>query len=300
MAVMISGWKELPQAGDEVLQAEENDIKKAIINRQRRRAALDVLDDATAINAYRRAAKVKRDAELAEREATPFRREPPRLASQEKPDDAPKELRLILKCDVSGSVEAIAGVIDTIGNTYVNTKIIHTGVGDVTESDVMLAKTAEAMIIGFSVQVPRALEQMAHQAKIPIHSSKIIYRIIEEVTDRLCALLPPLIEKKVTGEADVLQLFDITQGKRIVKVAGCRVTNGLVQRDKVARVVRQGTQIFEGPLDTLRHHKKDMTEITKGMECGLSIAKFDDLQAGDLIQMLHIIEKPATLHTSYE
>jgi translation initiation factor IF-2 len=119
---------------------------------------------------------------------------------------------------------------------------------------------------------------------------------MEEIRNRVTALLPPIIEHKVTGEADVLQLFDIhIKSRKTQQVAGCRVINGLVEKSRLGRVVRDGITIHEGPLVTLKHGKKDMTEIRKGMECGLSFAKFDKLQEGDLIQMYEEIEKPGAL-----
>lgn len=137
---------------------------------------------------------------------------------------------------------------------------------------------------------------------------------MEEVRDRVAALLPPVIEKKVTGEANVLQIFDIQiKSRRTKPVAGCRVINGLVEKSRHGRVVRDGNVIHEGkapavfltmesshnkflgPLETLKHGKQDLTEVRKGMECGLSFVKFDDVQEGDLIQMFQTIEKPGVL-----
>jgi translation initiation factor IF-2 len=203
---------------------------------------------------------------------------------------------LVVKGDVSGSVEAVVGALQGIGNKDAVVKVVTTGVGDVSESDVMMAKAAEGMVVAFSVNTPRAVEGIAASNNIPLYSSTIIYRVMEEIRNRVIALLPPVIEQKVTGEANVLQLFDIHIKSRHTKqVAGCRVINGLVEMSRHGRVVRDGITIHEGPLETLKHGKKDMTEIRKGMECGLSFAKFDQLREGDLIQMYQDIEKPGIL-----
>jgi len=120
--------------------------------------------------------------------------------------------------------------------------------------------------------------------------------LIDDIRSRVIQLLPPIIETKVTGEANVLQLFDIVlKSKQAMKVAGCRVTNGVVEKTKHVRVVRNRETIFEGHLDTFKHHKKDITEAGKGLECGLTIGGFDGLEVGDLIQVFEKIEKPGIL-----
>jgi translation initiation factor IF-2 len=169
-------------------------------------------------------------------------------------------------------------------------------VGDITESDILLAKAANATIIGFSVSAPRSILSLAAQNGVPVSSGNIIYRIIDDVRSRVIDMLPKIIETKVTGEATVLQLFDITgKAKHIIKVAGCRVVNGLVEKQKLTRVIRNGHVIHEGSLDTMRQLKKEITEARKGTECGLTLKEFSDLQEGDLIQMYERIEKPGVI-----
>ncbi|KAK7049247.1 translation initiation factor IF-2 [Paramarasmius palmivorus] len=285
MAVTISGWKTLPNAGDQVLQGSESDIKKAIANRERKVDMEATLLDVEAINASRR-----QDREQRELEAQ-------RTGSKETKEESsgPQELRLVVKADVSGSVEAVVGALH-IGNHLAATKVISSGVGDVTESDVMMAKTSGGMIVAFNVNVPRPMEGLAAQNSVPICSSGIIYRLIDAVKEHIIKLLPVVIEKKVTGEATVLQIFEIQlKSKQTVKVAGCRVTNGMVERKQRARVVRNGETVHEGPVETLRQLKKDVSEVRKGSECGLNLTDFDDLREGDFIQMFSIIEKPGVL-----
>ena len=176
--------------------------------------------------------------------------------------------------------------------------------------------------MAFTVSTPRAVEVLAKQHSVPLVSSRIIYSLIDDIRSRVIQLLPPIIETKVTGEASVLQLFDIQlKSKKTMKVAGCRVTNGVVNKSKHVRVVRDRETIFEGMftvsvtitprvfvvssltafvfsaghLDTFKHHKKDITEAGKGLECGISIGGFDGLEAGDLIQVFEKIEKPGIL-----
>lgn len=169
------------------------------------------------------------------------------------------------------------------------------------------------MIVAFSVKAPKAIESLAVGQGVPIVSSSVIYRLMDAVKDQVIKLLPVTIERRVRGEATVLEIFDIhLKAKKIMKVAGCRVSNGVVEKSKAARVVRNGETVFEGTrskfefatgahvtptgrLDTFRHLKKDITEAGKGLECGISLEGYSELQAGDMIQMYEEIEIPGSL-----
>ena len=172
------------------------------------------------------------------------------------------------------------------------------------------------MVVAFSVKVPRPVEAEAHSQHVPVLSSSVIYKLMDDVTARVIELLPPIIEKRVTGEATVLALFDISlKGKKTTQVGGCRVNSGVVEKSKLARVVRNGEVIHEGtwyrsvlyrklradamcntgPLETLKQHKKDMLEVSKGTECGLNISGFNDLRVGDIIQMFEEVQMPGKL-----
>ncbi|KAI9065099.1 initiation factor 2 [Trametes sanguinea] len=286
MAVTVSGWKELPNAGDEVLTGSEADIKKALTNRLRKAEIEASLEDLEAINEHRRSEREKREAEDGEEGA-----EVPQT------EEGPKQLRLIIKGDVSGTVEAVKGSLSGIGNDLAKVKIVATGVGEVTESDVLRAKTAGGVIIAFNVKVPRSVENESHSQHVPILASSVIYTLIDDVKARVIDLLPPIIEKRVTGEATVLQLFDIhLKGKKTKQVGGCRVTDGVVSRNKLARVVRNGQIIHEvGQLETLKQHKSDVMEIGKGNECGLNLADFNDLRVGDVVEIFEEVKLPGKL-----
>ncbi|OSD08681.1 initiation factor 2 [Trametes coccinea BRFM310] len=285
MAVTVSGWKELPNAGDEVLTGSEADIKKALTNRLRKAEIEASLEDLEAINEQRRSERERREAEDSEEGI-----EAPQV------DEGPKQLRLIIKGDVSGTVEAVKGSLAGIGNDLAKVKVVSTGVGEVTESDVLRAKTAGGVIIAFNVKVPRSVENEAQSQHVPILASSVIYKLIDDVKARVIDLLPPIIEKRVSGEATVLQLFDIhLKGKKTKQVGGCRVTNGVVSRNKLARVVRNGNVIHEGQLETLKQHKNDVMEISKGNECGLNLADFNDLRVGDVVEIFEEVKLPGKL-----
>ncbi|KAM6500642.1 translation initiation factor IF-2 [Amanita muscaria] len=283
MAVTVSGWKILPSAGDEVLEGNEADVKKAVTNRERKAQLDALLSDVDIINKSRRQEKDKRS-----------------LAETSGPADEgheePKELKLIIKADVSGSVEAVVGAIQGIGNDKAAAKVVFSGVGDISEADVMMAKALGGTIMGFSVTAPRAVETLAARSNVPVCTSAVIYRLMDDVRQRVINLLPVSVETAVTGEANVLQIFEIrVKAKETKKVAGCRVINGVVEKALHARVVRNGTVIHEGRFDTIRHLKMDVTEVRKGSECGLSFSDFYDLHQGDLIQTFKRIETPGIL-----
>ncbi|CAK5279456.1 unnamed protein product [Mycena citricolor] len=297
MAITVSGWKSLPNAGDEVLQGAEGDVKKAIANRQRKADMQASLADVQAINASR---KLERDRRQVEAAAAATAAASPNMAKvtqeREEGETGPKELRLVIKADVSGSAEAVEGALQGIGNHLAMTKVISSGVGPIMESDIMMAKAIGGTVVGFSVPSSRAIETLAGQHNVPIISSDIIYRLMERVKDSVIALLPVTYESKVLGEAKVLQLFEITvKGKKLKTVAGSRVLNGVLDKTKQARVVRDGKVIHEGTFETMRHFKKDVAELRKGTECGLNLTEFNDLQVDDVIQGYEIIEKPGVL-----
>lgn len=289
MAVTVSGWKTLPKAGDEVLQGTEADVKKAVANRLRKAEIESSLADVEAINSSRRQERERRTLELE------YGEDDKCLLPEE--DTGPKELRLIIKADVSGSAEAVVGALQDIGNKEARTRIVSSGVGDISASDIMMAKAVGGTIVGFSVSASRSIETLATQNEVPLCLSNIIYRLMDDIKGRVIALLPVIIETRVTGEATVLQLFDIhLKAKQTKKVAGCRVVNGIIDKSKFARVIRNGVKIHdEGTLDTMRHLKKDVVEVRKGSECGVTLVNFADLREGDVIQMYEKLEKPGVL-----
>lgn len=301
MPVTVSGWDSLPVAGDEVLapspsKKAADEVKRAVTNRIREKDAATLMDDVQSINEKRRLDRERRVEQLMVTNAKGGNTTPTSTSAYaQDQEDGIKELRLIVKSDVSGTIEAVVGAISDIGNKEARVSIIQSGVGDVTDSDVALAKTTDGMILGFNVSIPRNVEGMASQAGVPVHVDTVIYRLIEEVTARVTALLPKIIEKKVVGEATVQQLFGIKQGKATLNVAGCRVVNGSLAKHKTARVVRNGEVVADCKLSEMRHLKSEVNEVRKGMECGLRFETYADFQPGDLIQAYDIIEIEPTL-----
>ncbi|KAI0687126.1 initiation factor 2 [Cytidiella melzeri] len=283
-AVVVTGWKDVPNAGEEVISGSESDIKRAISNRLRKAELEATLKDLDSINETRRTEREARETEGQEEQ------------TQKPVEETKKELKLMIKGDVSGTVEAVAGSLQGIGNHLTGVKIIATGVGPVTESDVMRAKASEATIVAFSVKTPRPVQSEAKVQEVPIIESDIIYRLMDEIKDRVLKLLPPLIETRVSGEATVMQLFEIKlKAKQVKKIAGCSVINGAINKTRKARVVRDGKTIHSGTIETLKHLKADMTEVSKGLECGIAFAGWDELQPGDVVQVFQEVEAVRTL-----
>lgn len=252
--VEITGWKTLPSAGDEVLEAASDDeAKKAVAARIDRHQNLTMMEDVEAINEKRRIEAERETARKLVEEAQKTNRVLPLLADTVNPstsaDAEPevKELRLIIKADVSGSAEAVEGCLEGIGNKEAKVNIVSSSVGDVTEADLTVAKAAEATIIAFNVNLPRAIQSQANRLNIPVLSSGIIYRLIEEVTNRVVDLLPPIIDSRVVGEGNILQVFQITvKGRQTKAVAGLRITNGAFVRSARVRVLREKEILYSG------------------------------------------------------
>jgi translation initiation factor IF-2 len=193
----------------------------------------------------------------------------------------PMELNLILKADVQGSMEPIVNSVKRLGGEDQEVKILHQGIGNISESDVMLATASDAVVIGFHVDVDEAARRMALQEGVDIRQYNIIYKLVDDVDLALKGMLEPVYEKVVIGHAEVRAIFRI---RRRGNVAGCYVTDGEVTRNAWVRVVRNGAELFDGQLESLKRFQEDVTEVRSGFECGISIAGFDDFEEGDVLE----------------
>ena len=192
------------------------------------------------------------------------------------------QLNLIVKANTHGSAEAVAQAIAGLESKKIVTKIIHVGVGDISEADVMLAAASNALILGFTVKEDNNALIAAERENVTIKKYDIIYQIIEEMESTMLSLLEPETKEVEVGKAEVRQIFTI--GKT-TKIAGCYVTEGKIARNNIAVVVRNGKEIFKGQIDQLKRFKDDVKEVAQGFECGLSFAKFNDLEEGDIIEV---------------
>ena len=203
-----------------------------------------------------------------------------------------QELRVIVKGDVDGSVEAISQELGGITHEEVRVNVIHNGVGAISESDVLLASASNAIILGFHVQIDPTAREVAQQEGVEVRSYKVIYEVVEEVRAALSGLLAPTYEEQVVGKAEVRQVFS---SSRAGTIAGCMVQNGQIARNNQVRVVRDGEAVFTGAIASLRRFKDDVREVNDGFECGIGIEGFNAIEEGDIIEALVMVETVRTL-----
>jgi len=196
-----------------------------------------------------------------------------------------KEFPLLVKGDVQGSVEAIAGALRKIGNDEVEARIIHSGVGGVTESDVALANASKAVVIGFNVRANTQAKMLADQSGVEIRYYNIIYDLVDDVKAAMSGLLAPTLREVFLGNAQILEVFNIS---KVGKVAGCRVTEGKVERGARVRLIRDNVVVHEGTLSTLKRFKDEVREVPAGQECGMAFANYQDIRAGDVIECFNV------------
>ena len=198
-----------------------------------------------------------------------------------------KDLNIIIKADVQGSVEALAMSLAKIDVEGVNVRIIHTGVGAINESDITLAVASNAVVIGFNVRPDGNAKQMAQTEQVDIRLHSIIYKVIDEIEAAMTGLLDPEFVEKVIGLAEVRQVYKVS---KIGTIAGAYVTEGKVSRDGKVRVIRDSVVIYEGEIDTLRRFKDDVKEVQSGYECGMTVENFNDIKEGDVFEV-YIMEE---------
>jgi translation initiation factor IF-2 len=203
-----------------------------------------------------------------------------------------KELNLIVKGDVDGSVEALADSLLKLSNEEIHVNVIHKSVGQISESDVLLASASDAIIIGFQVRPSPQARKLAEQESIDIRLYSIIYKAIEEIQAAIEGMLAPKMEEKITGNVEIREVFKIT---KVGTVAGCMVTDGKVFRNSKVRVIRDGVVVYTGALSSLKRFKDDVKEVASGFDCGLTIDKFNDIKVNDNIEAYEEVEIKRTL-----
>ena len=205
-----------------------------------------------------------------------------------------KTLNVLIKADVHGSIEAIAGSLEkmTEENDEIAVRIIHSGVGGITETDVSLAKTSSALIVGFNVRANAQARDLAQKEDVAIRYHNIIYNVLDDAKDMLTGMLAPKIREELIGYAQIREVFNIT---KVGKVAGCMITDGIVKRGSKVRLLRDDVVIHEGMLKTLKRFKDEVKEAREGMECGMAFENYDDIKANDVIECFDIIEEKQTI-----
>jgi translation initiation factor IF-2 len=192
-----------------------------------------------------------------------------------------KDLNLIVKGDVQGSVEVIAEDLQRMSTEKVRVRVLHSGVGAITESDVLLASASNAVIIGFNVRPDRKSTEVAERENVEIRLHSIIYELRDEITKAMYGLLEPVFKENYAGKAEVTNVFKIT---KVGQIAGCRVTDGVIARTAQVRVLREGEEVWRGKIGSLKRFKDDASEVRQGVECGIDLAGFKDIRVGDIIE----------------
>ncbi|MRN54823.1 translation initiation factor IF-2 [Paenibacillus monticola] len=253
--VEITGLTEVPQAGDPFMAFEDERKARAIADRRaitQRQSELNVNTRVTLDDLF----KHIKDGEI-------------------------KDLNVIIKGDVQGSVEALKGSLAKIEVEGVRVKILHSGAGAITESDITLAAASNAIVIGFNVRPDAQTKAAADQEKVDVRLHRIIYNVIEEIEQAMKGMLDPIFKESIIGHAEVRNVFTIS---KVGTIAGCMVTSGKIARNAEMRLIRSGIVVFEGKIDTLKRFKDDAKEVAQGYECGITLERYNDLKEGDIIE----------------
>jgi translation initiation factor IF-2 len=192
-----------------------------------------------------------------------------------------KDLNIIVKADVQGSVEAVKQSLEKLSNEEVRVRVIHGGVGAITETDVTLASASNAVIIGFNVRPDTMARQLGEKEKVEIKTYRIIYEAVDDITSAMKGMLEPVYKEVVTGKLTVRNTFKVSS---VGTIAGCYVDEGKLNRNNDIRIIRNGVVVFEGKIGSLKRFKDDVKEVTVGYECGLTIERFNDIKEGDIIE----------------
>jgi translation initiation factor IF-2 len=203
-----------------------------------------------------------------------------------------KELNVIVKGDVDGSVEALSDSLMKIQHKEVKLRVIHSGVGTISESDIMLAAASSAVIIGFRVRPNLNARRLSEKEKVDIRTYNIIYDAINDIHKALEGMLEPEKREEVTGTVDVRAVFKVP---RIGNIAGCYVQDGKIMRSNRIRVIRDGIQVYEGGISSLKRVKDDVREVEAGFECGIGLENFNDIKVGDTLEAFKIVESKRKL-----
>jgi len=253
--VEILGLESIPDAGDTFLVMADRDKAKGIAQ-------------------YRK--MKEREAQLAKSSRVSLEG----LAEQIKQAGV-KDLNLILKGDVQGSVEVLADSMQRMSTEKVRVKVLHSGVGAITESDILLASASNAVVIGFNVRPDRKATEVAERENVEIRLHSIIYELQDQITKAMYGLLEPVYKENYAGRATVINVFKIT---KVGQIAGSQVTDGLIKRDNQVRVLRDGEEVWKGKISSLKRFKDDVSEVRSGVECGIDLAGFKDIKVGDVIE----------------
>lgn len=301
--VEILGWRDLPAAGDQVIQSPDENrartatsYRKGLREQEKDAAEYETIAEARKLLQEKRAREKAAAADKAAGESGPGGSSTGVQEVLPDEENGAKMINFIVKADVHGSVEAVCAAIQEIGNNEVRPRILRSATGPISEFDVEHAAMSRAVIVNFATTTPGHVQRMAESQGVRILDHAVIYHLIDAVKANLSEYLAPSITTRVLGDAEILQVFPINTHKRFYKnIAGCRVRNGVVGKNHLYRILRKGQVVFDGKLETLKHVKKDVMEMRKGTECGMGFEDFQDVEVGDQIQAYEEVRTPRSL-----
>ena len=258
--VEITGINEVPSAGDKFMAFETEKEAKQVSEKRKEIQKLNASKGSKAVTLDDLFARVQ---------------------------DGVKEVKVIIKADVNGSAEAVKNSLEKIEVENVKVRVIRSSVGAITESDIVLAKASNAIIVGFNVRPSNQIKDYAKEQGVEIRLYDIIYKAVEEMTDALKGMLEPVYEEKIIGEATVKQLFKFS---KVGTIAGSYITDGIVKKDAKARLIRDGVVVYNGEIGSLQREKDAVKEVKKGLECGITLNNYSDIKVGDVIEAYEMVE----------
>ncbi|XP_044715523.1 elongation factor tu GTP binding domain-containing protein [Hirsutella rhossiliensis] len=291
--VEVLGWRDLPPAGEQVLQAPDEGKAKSAVEYRMEMANRE--ESSLQLAEQEQRQREKAAAEAAEAAAAAAGEEAPAESTIAEQSGVLQQ-NFCVKADVVGSVEAVCSSILELGNHEAQATILRSSAGQISEYDVDHAAASNSILVNFNMPVLPHIKQRAEAAKVRILDHSVIYHVVDDVKAALSALLPEAVSTRVVGEADILQVFSINTKKRTFKnIAGCKVRNGAIKRSSRIKVLRKGRVIYDGHIDTLKHVKKDVMEMGKGTECGIGLEGFQDFAVDDQIQTYEEIKEKRSL-----
>nr|XP_046233681.1 translation initiation factor IF-2, mitochondrial [Scatophagus argus] len=303
-AVEVVGWKDLPSAGEIILEVESEKRAREVVEwrtyeeeqqkLQEEQSAIE-MKQKLHLEEYKKEREGLTHLSWRQRKSALYRANKAKFAVRpsEKVQQDELNLPLIIKGDTDGSLEAILNILDSYdAQQQCQLEVVHFGIGDVSENDLNMAETFAGSIYGFSVGASKSMQQLASRRGIPLRLHNVIYKLMEDLKDELSSRLPPLVSENVVGEATVLALFDVSVGKKKVPVAGCRVQKGQLDRRLKFRLIRGRDTVWEGCLAALKHHKDDVQTVKVGVECGLSADGDADFRPGDVVVCFEEVDTP--------
>ncbi|MDQ7837792.1 MAG: translation initiation factor IF-2 [Thermodesulfobacteriota bacterium] len=266
MPILVQGLSGIPMAGDEFIVVEDEKKAKQVSAFRRQKLREVELSQVTKISLEKLFEKMK--------------------------EGEVKELKLVLKADVQGSLEALSDALTKLSTPAIRVNVIHGSTGAITESDVLLASASDAIVIGFNVRPHSRVQELAEQEKVDMRTYDVIYQIIDDVRNAMSGLLEPIYEEKVLGRAEVRQIFAVS---KIGTICGSFITEGKIERGAKARLVRDGVVTYNGRFASLRRFKEDVKEVQSGYECGIGLENYNDVKVGDVIEAYVLKEVRPTL-----